>query len=178
MRRFSAIARTAAIETLSQPLSAILFPSAVLAVHLLPAFQYHRFGAPGRLARETGLSARFVFGLLFAVPAACRVIGRELETGTAASALALGVTRTVYFCGRIVGVLVVFALFFVAIFAASALSSFSGVTAATIVLEGEGVSRVWGPAFAVGAGGALSAFAFAALLNRFQIGRASCRERV
>ena len=56
MRRFTAIARTAAIETMSQPLSAILFPVALLAVHLLPAFQYHRFGAPGRLAREAGLS--------------------------------------------------------------------------------------------------------------------------
>ena len=82
MRRFLAIARTAAIETVSQPLSAILFPVSVLAVHLLPSLQYHRFGAPGRLARETGLSALFVFGLLFAVPAAARVIGRELEVGT------------------------------------------------------------------------------------------------
>ena len=78
MRRFTAIARTAAIETMSQPLSAILFPVAVLAIHLLPAFQYHRFGAAGRLARETGLSALFVFGLFFAVPAVVRVIGREL----------------------------------------------------------------------------------------------------
>ena len=43
MRRFTAIARTAAIETMSQPLSAILFPVAVLAIHILPAFQYHRF---------------------------------------------------------------------------------------------------------------------------------------
>ena len=65
MRRFTAIARTAAIETMSQPLSAILFPVAVLAIHILPAFQYHRFGAAGRLARETGLSALFVFGLFF-----------------------------------------------------------------------------------------------------------------
>ena len=32
MRRFMAIARTAAIETMSQPLSAILFPVAVLAI--------------------------------------------------------------------------------------------------------------------------------------------------
>ena len=74
MRRFTAIARTAAIETMSQPLSAILFPVAVLAIHLLPAFQYHRFGAAGRLARETGLSALFVFGLFFAVPAVDRIL--------------------------------------------------------------------------------------------------------
>ena len=79
MRRFTAIARTAAIETMSQPLSAILFPVAALAIHLLPAFQYHRFGTAGRLARETGLSALFVFGLFFAVPAV--VPGGSLRRG-------------------------------------------------------------------------------------------------
>ena len=114
MRRFLAITRTAAIETMSQPLSAILFPVAMLAVHLLPALQYHRFGLPGRLARETGLSALFVFGLLFAVPAAVRAIGRELETGTAAAALALGVSRSLYLSARLAGVLSVFALFLAA----------------------------------------------------------------
>lgn len=172
MRRFLAISRTAAIETMSQPLSAILFPAAVLSVHLLPALQYHRFGAPGRLARETGLSALFVFGLLFAVPAAVRAICHELETGTAAAALALGVSRALYFAGRLAGVLAVFALFFVGVFSASSLSSFSCMKAATIFTE-HGVVRVWGPAFAAGVCGALMPFALAALLNRF-FGRRFC----
>ena len=166
MRRFLAITRTAAIETMSQPLSAILFPVAMLAVHLLPALQYHRFGAPGRLARETGLSALFVFGLIFAVPAAARAIGRELETGTAAAALALGVSRPLYLSARLAGVLSVFALFFAGVLSATALSAFSCAKAATI-FTGEGVTRVWGPAFAVGVSGALLAFAVAAFLNRF-----------
>jgi len=166
MRRFMAIARTAAIETMSQPLSAILFPVAVLAVHLLPAFQYHRFGAAGRLARETGLSSLFVFGLFFAVPAVVRVVGRELETGTAAAALALGVSRSLYFSARLAGTLAVFMLFFVAVAAATALSSFSCIKAATI-FTGAGVVRVWGPAIAAGVAGALAPFAVAALLNRF-----------
>ena len=172
MRRFGAIVRTAAVETMSQPLSAILFSVAALAVHLLPALQYHRFGAPGRLARETGLSALFVFGLLFAVPAAVRAIGRELETGTAAAALALGVSRSLYFCARLFGVLAVFAVFFVAIFAASAVSAFSCVKAASVLTDG-GVARVWGPTFAVGVCGALAPFAVAACLNRF-FGRRFC----
>ena len=166
MRRFLAIARTAAIETMSQPLSAILFPVSVLAVHLLPSLQYHRFGAPGRLARETGLSALFVFGLLFAVPAAARVIGRELEVGTAAAALALGVSRTQYFVARLTGVMAVFALFFAGVLSATLLSSFSCVKASTIFVE-HGVVRVWGPAFAVGVSSAIMAFAAAAFLNRF-----------
>ena len=166
MRRFTAIARTAAIETMSQPLSAILFPVAVLAIHLLPAFQYHRFGAAGRLARETGLSALFVFGLFFAVPAVVRVIGRELETGTAAAALALGVSRSLYFVARLTGTLVVFLLFLCAVAAATALSSFSCLKASTIFSQA-GVVRVWGPAILVGVAGSLAPFGVAALLNRF-----------
>lgn len=166
MRRFLAIARTAAIETMSQPLSAILFPVSVLAVHVLPSLQYHRFGVPGRLARETGLSSLFVFGLLFAVPAAVRCIGRELESGTAAAVLALGVSRSLYFMARLSGVLAVFALFFVGVLSATLLSSFSCVKASTIFVE-NGVVRVWGPAFAVGVSGAILAFAAAAFLNRF-----------
>ena len=165
MRRFFVIARTAAIETMSQPLSAILFPVSALAVHLLPSFQYHRLGAPGRLARETGLSSLFVFGLLFAVPAAARVIGRELEEGTAAAALALGVSRIQYFTARLAGVAAVFTLFFIGIFSAALLSSFSCVKASTIFTD-HGVVRVWGPAFAVGVSGPIMAFAAAAFLNR------------
>ena len=166
MRRFLAIARTAAIETMSQPLSAILFPVSVLAVHILPSLQYHRFGVPGRLARETGLSSLFVFGLLFAVPAAVRSIGRELESGTAAAVLALGVSRSLYFMARLSGVLAVFALFFAGVLSATLLSSFSCVKASTIFVE-NGVVRVWGPAFAVGVSGAILAFAASAFLNRF-----------
>ncbi|MBE6395801.1 MAG: hypothetical protein E7046_02205 [Lentisphaerae bacterium] len=166
MRRFWAIARTAAIETMSQPLSAILFPVSMLAVHLLPSLQYHRFGAPGRLARETGLSALLVFGLVFAVPAAVRVIGRELEIGTAAAVLALGVSRTQYFIARLAGVTAVFSLFLTGVLSATLLSSFSCVKASTIIVE-HGVVRVWGPAFTAGVSASIMAFAAAAFLNRF-----------
>ncbi len=166
MRRFAAIARTAAVETMSQPLSAILFPVAALAVHMLPAFQYHRFGLPGRLARETGLSSLFVFGLLFSVPAIVRTVGRELDTGIAASTLALGVSRSLYFVAHFAGTLFVFLMFFAAISAATVLSSFSCVKADSIFVA-DGVVRVWGPAFAVGVCSSLAPFAVAALLNRF-----------
>lgn len=166
MRRFAAIARTAAVETMSQPLSAILFPVAALAVHMLPAFQYHRFGLPGRLARETGLSSLFVFGLLFSVPAMVRTVGRELDAGIAASTLALGVSRSLYFVAHFAGTLFVFLMFFAAISAATVLSSFSCVKADSIFVV-DGVVRVWGPAFAVGVCSSLAPFAVAALLNRF-----------
>ena len=171
MRRFVAIARTAAIETMSQPLSAILFAVAALAIHVLPAFQYHRFGAPGRLARETGLSGLFIFGLLFAVPAIVRTIGRSLETGVAAATLALGVSRPMYFTAHLAGTLFVFAMFFVSVVSATSVSSFSCVKASTILTANGGVVRVWGPALGVGVCGSIAPFAVAALVNRFLDGR-------
>ena len=47
MRRFWALARSAALEALAEPLSAILFFVALLAVHFLPVFHVHQFGVPG-----------------------------------------------------------------------------------------------------------------------------------
>ncbi|MGN0846561.1 MAG: hypothetical protein ACI4RA_04160, partial [Kiritimatiellia bacterium] len=66
MRRFLALARSAALEALAEPLSAVVFLVALLTIHLAPVFHYHQFGEPGRLARECGFSALLVFGLVFA----------------------------------------------------------------------------------------------------------------
>lgn len=166
MRRFATIARTAAVETMSQPLSAILFSVAALATHVLPSFQYHRFGIPGRLARETGVSSLFVFGLLFAVPAVVRTIGRSLDTGVAAGALAIGVSRSLYFMAHLAGSLFVLLLFSASLLCATAVSSFSCVKAAGMFASSEGIVRVWGPAFGAGVCASIAPLAAAALANR------------
>ena len=111
MRRFLALARTAALESLAEPLTAVLFLSGFAVTHLAPAFHYHQFGESGRLARECGFSALLVFGLVFATGAAIRTIGRELESGTAAAALALAVPRTLFLAARLAGVLATLILF-------------------------------------------------------------------
>lgn len=167
MRRFWALARTAAVEVLSEPLTVILFLCATLAVHALPAFHYHQFGEPGRLARECGLSSLLVFGLFFAVPAASRAIGREIESGTAAAALARAVSRPLFFCAKTFGVSLAFALFAAALALATETSAYSCVKGAEFG-RNEGVVNVWGPAFAAGVGFTSVAFAAAAFVNRFR----------
>ena len=122
MRRFWALARSAALEALAEPLSAILFLVALLAVHLLPVFHLHQFGEAGRLSRECGFSALLVFGLVFATSAAVHAIGRELESGTAAAALARPVPRSMFFCAKVAGVLAAFALFLLSVAGATLLS--------------------------------------------------------
>ena len=121
MRRFLALARTAALESLAEPLTAVLFLSGFAVTHLAPAFHYHQFGESGRLARECGFSALLVFGLVFATGAAIRTIGREIESGTAAAALALAVPRTLFLAARLAGVLATLILFAAAIACATAL---------------------------------------------------------
>ena len=64
MRRFRALVRSAALEALAEPLSAVLFLVALLTVPLLPVFHCHQFGEAGRLPRECGFSGSSLFKLL------------------------------------------------------------------------------------------------------------------
>ena len=167
MRRFLALARSAALEALAEPLSAVLFLSALVTVHLMPVFHCHQFGEAGRLSRECGFSALLVFGLVLATSAAVRAIGREIESGTAAAALARPVPRPLFFCAKTIGVLAFFGLFAAAVSCATLLSV---VTAETVAVEEhthETLSRFWGPGLASGVGFSLLAFGAAALANRF-----------
>jgi hypothetical protein len=164
VRRFWALARSAALEALAEPLSAILFLVALLAVHLLPVFHLHQFGEPGRLPRECGFSSLLMFGLAFATAAAVHSIGRELESGTAAAALARPVPRALFFCAKVCGVLFAFVLFMLAVAGAMLLSV---ITAQMGRMVSHGDTLTWGPGLVAGAGGTLLAFAIAALGNWF-----------
>lgn len=166
MRRFLALARTAALESLAEPLSAVVFLSALLIVHLAPVFHYHRFGEAARLPRECGMSALLVFGLVFATSAAVRTIGRELSSGTASVALAMAVPRSLFHCVKTVGVFASFALFSFASLCATLLSARTSALGAQMAATGLDV-RLWGPGLACGVGGTIIAFALAAAANRF-----------
>ncbi len=166
MRRFRALARSAAIETLAEPLSCVLFLVALLTVPLLPVFHCHQFGEPGRLPRECGFSALLVFGIVFATSSAVRIIGGEVQSGTAAAALARDVPRPLFFCAKIAGVFSAFAIFAVAVTASTLLAVATaeiGEARAAVF----GGSHVWMPGLAAAVGLTLVAFAAAAASNRF-----------
>ncbi len=162
MRRFWALARSAALEALAEPLSAILFLVALLAVYLLPVFHLHQFGVPGRLPRECGFSALLVFGLVFATSAAVHAIGREIESGTAAAALARPVPRPLFFCAKVFGVLIALALFLLAVSGATLLSVVTSQMGRVLVHDD---TLFWGPGVVAGVGGTVLAYVLAALGN-------------
>ena len=167
MRRFLALARTAAVESLAEPLTAVLFLSGCLLVHAAPALHYHQFGEAGRLARECGLSALLMFGLVFATASAVHTVGRELESGTAAAALALAVPRPLFLVAKVCGVLSSLLIFAGALACATALSGSSAVIAAAFRADHGTGMQVWGPCLAAGVGLTLGALALAAAANRF-----------
>lgn len=165
MRRFRALVRSAVLETLAEPLSAVLFLVALLTIPLLPAFHCHQFGEAGRLPRECGFSALLVFGIAFATSSAVRVVGGELASGTASAALARDVSRPLFFCAKVVGVLAAFALFVVAV----GLSTLASVATAEmgLVQERLGHLPIWKPGLALTILLTLAGFAAAGALNRF-----------
>ena len=169
MRRFLALVRSATLEALAEPLSAVLFLVALLTIHLAPVFHYHQFGEAGRLARECGFSALLVFGLVFATAAAVRAIGGEIASGTAAAALARPVPRPLFFCSKIAGVAFSFVLFAVAVAAATLIAVYASAEGAhqASCCEDGNVSRVWFPGLAAGTCLTLGGFALAAAANRF-----------
>jgi len=155
------------LETLSEPLTAVLFLVALAGIAVLPAFHFHQFGEPTRLARECGLSAALVFGLLFAVPAVSGAVRREIESGTAAAQLARAVPRSVFLLGKTAGTLAVFALFVAAAFLETSLSVLSSAAGDVLARGGAAEGHVWGVALAAQTGSVLLALLAAAAANRF-----------
>lgn len=166
MRRFLALARSAALEALAEPLSSVLLLIALMTVHIVPVFHFHEFGEPGRLARECGFSALLMFGLVFVTASAVRSVGGEIASGTAAAALARPVPRPLFFCAKIFGVAAAFALFLLAVAFATVLATHASAVGARALDEGA-TSRIWKPGLAAGVCSTLGAFVLAALANRF-----------
>lgn len=166
LRAARALAGAARREATADPASALLMMTAVAAVHLAPAFQFHRLGEPGRLARDGGLSALLVFGGVFAAVSAIRTVGREIQSGVAAAALVRPISRGMFLAAKTIGVVHAFARFALAIMFAAALSTVSCVIGSRI--EGDdGTTCVSAICLLLGFGGEVLAVVCAALAHRF-----------
>lgn len=104
IRQFLALAGLTAIEAIRQPICLLLATSCVLLTALVPVLNLHNFGEDGKLARDSGLAAYFVFGLFLAGYAACSSLSREMRTGTASAVLSKPVGREMFFLAKFVGV--------------------------------------------------------------------------
>ncbi len=168
MRRGRAIVYATALEILGEPLALLVLLASLALTTLAPAFHYHQFGEPSRMARDAGISALLLGGSVIAYVGTLRTFRRELESGTAQSALAHSVSRTAFFLWKACGCLVAYVVFAATVSLVSLTvvrgAEIGGALAAT---TGD-IARLWGPSLAVALGACILPVVAAALLNRFK----------
>lgn len=165
MRRFLAIARATALEVACDPFAFLVTLAALVLSTFAGALHYHQFGEPSRMAREAGLSAILVGGLLLAVFSCIRTLRRELETQTAQMALAHSISRGAFFCAKLTGVAAAYFMFFLTVLANSVVA-IRGAVVGYETAQGA-VARVWGPSLALGVAAIVVPVVAGGALNRF-----------
>lgn len=168
VRRFAAIARATALEIISEPLSLLLLTAALSLAVFAPAFHYHQFGEPSRMARDAGLSALLLGGTLISVVGAVRSVRREFEGGTAAVALSHPVSLPQFLFAKAFGAYVAFALFALAVGAVTATIVNGAEIGARIARKTGDIPRLWGPCYACGVAAIVLPYVIGAVLNRFR----------
>lgn len=167
MRRISAIATATAFEIISEPFVLLVLIAALALAVLAPAMHYHQFGEPTRMARDAAISSLLVGGAIVAIFATVKSWRREIESGTAMLALALGVSRREFFVAKTLGAAAALAAFSLAVGAVGlAMINGSAIGSATSTSAGM-LERVWGPSLALSLSAIVLPPIIAALLNRF-----------
>lgn len=162
-----AIAKATALEMMSEPLSLLVLIGALALSTFAPAFHYHQFGEATRMARDAGVSALLVAGTAFALFGTVRTFRRELESGTAAVAMAISVSRSGFFLAKTFGALLAYAVFALAV-VGNSLAITNGAAIGGALAEATGdLPRLWGPCYALGVAAVIAPVVTAAVLNRF-----------
>lgn len=167
MRKFGAILKTTAREILSEPLSLLVLLAALAMEVLAPAFHYHQFGEPTRMARDAGFSALFTCGSVLAVFGTIRAFRREVESGTLEMALAHPVSRGGFFLAKTAGAFVAYLVFALIVFGTELTIVWGAEVGGRLSRQSGELSRVFGPALAAGVAVALLPLLLGAVLNRF-----------
>lgn len=167
MRRWLSVVRTTAVEIVSEPLSFLLTLSAMGVSVVTPAMHYHQFGEADRMARDAGLSALLVFGLLFAIFPTVKAFRREIESGTLEMALAHPVSRTAFFLAKTAGAFLAYLVFAVSVTAVSSVVVKGALVGGAIAAKTGDIATVYRPSLAVAAAATVAPPVLAAALNRF-----------
>ena len=97
------IAKNTFIETIRQPVYAVIVAVAVLLFFLSPSLTMYSMGDDNKLLRELGLSTLFIAGLFIAVFSASAAITEEIETKTILTTLSKPIPRYLFILGKFIG---------------------------------------------------------------------------
>lgn len=165
MRRSCAIIKATALEILSEPLVFLVTASAMALAVLAPAMHCHEFGDPSKMARDAGVSAILIGGLVVSSFGAIKSIRREIETQTAMTALALPVSRRLFFLSKTVGVLLAYLVYVVTVGAVSTAAVRGAVIGGEIAARDHVMTRMYGPVFAFAVAAIAVPFVYGAIAN-------------
>lgn len=168
MRRVGAIIKATALEILSEPLVFLVTVSAMTLSVVAPAMHYHDFGEPSRMARDAGVSAIMVGGLVIVAFGAIKSFRRELESQTAMSALALSVSRRLFFLSKLLGVFAAYLFFAITVGAVSLAAVRGSVIGGEIAAESHTMVRMYGPIYALSIAAFVIPFVYGAAVNRYR----------
>lgn len=161
------IIKATALEVLSEPLTLLVLLAALALAVLAPAFHYHQFGDPTRMARDAGFSALFTCGSIVAVFGTIRAFRREIESGTMEMALAHPVSRTAFFLSKVGGAMLAYLLFAAVVFAVTLVTVEGAAIGGALAAKTGDVARMFGPCLAGGVAVLVVPLVVAAALNRF-----------
>ena len=165
MRRVGAIIKATALEILSEPLVFLVTIAAMSLAVLAPALHYHEFGDPSKMARDAGVSAILVGGLVIAAFGAVKTMRREIETQTALTALSLPVSRRMFFLSKTAGVFLAYLFFVLTVGSVSIAAVRGAVIGGEIAAREHSVARMYGPVFAFAVAAIVVPFLYGAVVN-------------
>ncbi len=99
-----AIAKNTFLESIRQPVYAIIVISALIMFILSPSLTMYTMSEDNKLLREIGLSTIFLSGLFIAIFTACSAITEEIDSKTVTTVLTKPVNRYVFIIGKFFGI--------------------------------------------------------------------------
>jgi ABC-2 type transport system permease protein len=110
MHKLTAIATNTLVETLRQPIYAIIIVAALLLFLLSPSLAMYTMDDDNKLLREIGLSTLFLTSLFVAIFSASGAVALELENKTIMTVLTKPVQRPIFILAKFLGVVAAVAL--------------------------------------------------------------------
>ena len=110
MRTLVTIAKNTLVETLRQPVYAVIISIALLLFLISPSLAMYTMDDDNKLLREIGLSTLFLASLFIAIFSASGAVSVELENKTIMTVLTKPVQRPIFLIAKFLGVLAAVAL--------------------------------------------------------------------
>ncbi len=104
MYKLFTIAKNTFIETLRQPVYAIIIIAALFLFFISPSLTMYTMSDDNKLLREIGLSTLFLAGLFIAIFSASGAVAEEIENKTITTVLSKPVQRPIFIIAKFLGV--------------------------------------------------------------------------